>query len=154
MYTIGETFVPGSAQWTEGEAPSQIGWLGHKQSLMCRCEGAKSGVFGLYQAACPAGHLTIGPESPSLSGAATMESLTGQQVQALAYAQEPIAPQGLAAEAQAVTIFLLALSVSITGTRLVIRWWREKFGLPWGSDDHLAVVAIVRVPIPRFPFIL
>lgn len=89
---------------------------------------------------------------PNLSGAAVMESLTGQQVQDLAYAQAPIVPQGLAANVQAVTIFLLVLSVGITGPRLVIRAWREKFGLPWGADDHLAVVAIVRIPISTRPF--
>ena len=109
----------------------------------------------LYQVSCPAGRLASRPDLPSHPPASpvplVMESLTGQQVQALAYAQAPIVPHGLAADVQAVTIFLLVMSVSITGTRLVIRGWREKFGLPWGPDDHLAVVAIVRIFNPVLP---
>ncbi|KAK8129731.1 hypothetical protein PG999_002111 [Apiospora kogelbergensis] len=71
-----------------------------------------------------------------------MESLTGPQIQALAYEQSPIEPQGLAATIQAVTIFLLVFSTIVTVVRFIIRGWKTKFELLWGVDDYLAVIAL------------
>lgn len=78
-----------------------------------------------------------------------MESLTGPQIQALAYEQSPIEPQGLAATIQAVTIFLLVFSTIVTVVRFIIRGWKTKFELLWGVDDYLAVIALVSNSPPK-----
>lgn len=69
--------------------------------------------------------------------------LTGEELSALAYAEPPIQPEGLARILMVVAITFLCLTTLVVGLRTWVRSWALRHGRLWGIDDSLAVLGYI-----------
>ena len=83
--------------------------------------------------------------------------LSPSELTALAAAEPPIQPQGLAKVINILSIVFLVLATIVIILRIFVRGWVLRSNNGWGHDDTLAILGFVRTHfIPPFtsPYIV